>query len=141
MLTRGENWETYLLGFHLWMMETDGASQLVRWIVDRVPTNVSEPSSTRLPASCWLGQNYPNPFNPSTRIRFALPRNSHVTVEVFNILGQRVVTLADCRMNAGEHTITWDGRTNQDQGVASGIYLYRLRADNAVLVKKMVLLK
>ncbi|HUV29672.1 MAG TPA: FlgD immunoglobulin-like domain containing protein [Acidobacteriota bacterium] len=56
-----------------------------------------------------LSQNYPNPFNPSTAIKYVLPQRSHVTIEIFNVLGQRVRTLVDREQSAGAHAITWDG--------------------------------
>ncbi len=89
-----------------------------------------------VPGSFVLNQNYPNPFNPATDISFALPAASHVMLEVFNITGQRVAVLADGVFGAGEHTFTWDG-----SNVASGVYLYRIKTDNEMVTKKMVLMK
>ncbi len=91
---------------------------------------------SELPDSYALYQNYPNPFNPVTAISFSTPAASHVKLEVFNITGQKVVTLVDRQMEAGRHTIQWDG-----SHVASGVYLYRLEAGNFVDTKKMTLLK
>ncbi|UCG61687.1 MAG: T9SS type A sorting domain-containing protein [Candidatus Zixiibacteriota bacterium] len=89
-----------------------------------------------LPAEFSLGQNYPNPFNPTTDISFSLPQATHVKLEVFNIMGQRVSTLVDRQMAAGTHTVTFDGGQ-----VASGTYLYRLQAGDKVETKKMSLVK
>ncbi|UCG61681.1 MAG: S8 family serine peptidase [Candidatus Zixiibacteriota bacterium] len=83
-----------------------------------------------------LHANYPNPFNPSTDIRFNLPYASHVKLEVFNIMGQKVSTLVDEYMLAGPHIVTFNG-DNQ----ASGMYLYRLTTDQSVIAKKMMLVK
>jgi hypothetical protein len=90
----------------------------------------------RLPLTFELHQNYPNPFNPTTEIGFGLPTASWVTLEVFNISGQRVATLVDGQKEAGEHTVLWDAG-----GYASGVYLYRLTADGYVATRKMILLK
>ncbi len=89
-----------------------------------------------LPKSYSLSQNYPNPFNPVTEIKFALPRSVDIRLEVFNVLGQKVATLADGRCDAGEHTVIWNASRQ-----ASGVYLYRLTAGEFVETKKMLLLK
>ena len=89
-----------------------------------------------LPDQLMLEQNRPNPFNPVTTITFGLPQAGHVTLIVYNITGQRIVTLADNRFEAGYHAVDWDASS-----VASGIYLYRLTIDQYSLTKKMVLLK
>jgi hypothetical protein len=89
-----------------------------------------------LPSSYALHQNYPNPFNPRTQISFSLPQASHVTLEIYNVLGQRVATLADGDLEAGHHTVSWDAA-----GLASGVYFYRLTAGQFTDRKKMLLLK
>jgi hypothetical protein len=89
-----------------------------------------------LPMEVELSQNYPNPFNPSTSIRFALPEAMSVRVEVYDVLGRLVTTLASGRFEAGTHTVSWDsGR------LSSGIYLYRLVTPEKAIVKKMTLIK
>jgi chitodextrinase len=94
------------------------------------------------PKSFSLEQNYPNPFNPVTTIRFDLPQQSRVTLQVYNILGQEVVKLIDNELKeAGFYTIQWNGRNKAGVNVASGVYLYRLSADNFIKVRKMILLK
>jgi len=89
-----------------------------------------------VPDDYSLSQNYPNPFNPSTAISFSLPVPASVSLEVFNVLGQRVAVLADGRYDAGKHVITWDA-----SGQSSGMYFYRLQTDKFVETKKMLLLK
>ncbi|MFA6587587.1 MAG: FG-GAP-like repeat-containing protein [Patescibacteria group bacterium] len=89
-----------------------------------------------LPLMFQLNQNYPNPFNPATVIAYTLPSATHVTLEVYNVLGQRVTTLVDEQQTAGEHTATWDANP-----YSSGVYFYRLRAGEATETKKMLLLK
>ena len=94
-----------------------------------------------LPDVFALHANYPNPFNPSTSIQFDLPSPCHVTLDIFNIAGQKVATVADRAYEAGFHTVEWDGRTSGGQQVASGIYLYRIAAGDFVETRKMMLLK
>ena len=89
-----------------------------------------------LPGEFGLEQNYPNPFNPTTEIAFSLPSASHVTLEVFNIAGQRVAVLADGSFESGRHIITWDASQQ-----SSGMYLYRLTYGTSIDTRKMVLLK
>jgi hypothetical protein len=96
----------------------------------------SVPMVRELPKDFVLSQNYPNPFNPSTRIEFGLPSSGHVLLEVYNMLGSKVATLADGIKPVGYHEVTFDGA-----GLASGIYFYRLATDNSVLLRKMVLVK
>jgi len=100
-----------------------------------------------LPGSFALNQNYPNPFNPSTTIEFSI--NSfegglgaqHVTLDVFNVLGQKVRTLIDDILPVGRHNVTWEATTDSGQRVASGIYLYRLTIGSESRSKKMLFLK
>lgn len=93
------------------------------------------------PKEFTLGQNYPNPFNPTTVIRFALPEDAWVKVEVFNILGQKITTLVDEYLTAGVKETGWDGKNSGGTEVASGIYFYRIATDRFTDIKKMVLLK
>ena len=89
-----------------------------------------------LPGEFSLSQNYPNPFNPSTTIRYALPERSHVTLTVFNTLGQQVVTLVGGEVEAGYHEVTFDASE-----FASGVYLYRLTTGDYVQTRKVVVLR
>ncbi len=89
-----------------------------------------------LPTVYALNQNYPNPFNPTTVISFALPKTSDVQLSVYNILGEKVTELVNTKMVAGNHTINFNAGN-----LASGMYIYRIKAGNFVSVKKMMLLK
>ncbi|MFZ5981507.1 MAG: PKD domain-containing protein, partial [Candidatus Zixiibacteriota bacterium] len=89
-----------------------------------------------LPTEFGLGQNYPNPFNPTTAIEFNLPQAAYVTLEVYNVTGQKVAVLVDRYMGAGTHATQWDAGS-----YSSGVYFYRLTAGNYTETKKMVLLK
>ncbi len=88
-----------------------------------------------------LKQNYPNPFNPETKIDFALSKNSHILLEVFNLKGQRINTLIDEYLKEGHHSVVWQGVDNKQNIVSSGIYFYRLTTENKLFHKKMMLLK
>ncbi len=89
-----------------------------------------------LPLVYKLEQNYPNPFNPSTKIEFALPKQSPVELKVFNILGQEVATLVHETLGQGNHIVTFDAKN-----LASGLYFYRITAGTFTSVKKMMLVK
>ncbi|MEE8148881.1 MAG: T9SS type A sorting domain-containing protein, partial [candidate division Zixibacteria bacterium] len=97
--------------------------------------------SVVLPTEVELYQNYPNPFNPSTMIEFYLPEQQYVTLDIYNILGQRVVSLVDRDMDAGFQSVSWSGRDNSGSEVASGIYFYLLKTDDRKISKRMMMLK
>ena len=100
---------------------------------------ITIPVAAKTPAipEVWsLSQNYPNPFNASTVISFGLPLDSHVRLDVYNILGQRVTTLKDEFMSAGNHSVSW-----KDDQIASGVYFYRLQTDEFTQTRKMTLMK
>lgn len=110
------------------------------------PSAVSSSTTTVLPWRFTLEQNHPNPFaaTSQTEIRFSLPVQSNVRVEIFNFLGQRVTLLLDDKLSAGEHRINWNGRSEDGKMAVVGVYFYRLQAKNDITswnaVKKMVVL-
>jgi len=83
-----------------------------------------------------LKQNYPNPFNPTTQIEFALPASGVIQLAVFDILGQEIARLADGYFSAGSHTVTFEASQ-----LPSGTYIYQLRTNQAVVTKKLTLIK
>ena len=103
-------------------------------------TTSLQQNSNGLPSSYTL-QNYPNPFNPSTKVEFELSKGSHAKLEIFNISGQKILTLVDNYFNAGKYFRDWNGKNSQNKSVGSGVYYYRLVADGQVLTKKMILLR
>jgi len=132
---------------YLWsVIATDGQSiaEGTPWSFSTVglSTGVHDKDIATLPQQFALNQNYPNPFNPSTSIHFALPKASSVTIDIFDVLGQRIARIVDQTLPAGYHKTHWSAN------VASGIYFYRLRAiavdqpmSHFVDVKKMILLR
>lgn len=100
-----------------------------------------EPEDEVLPEGFALDQNYPNPFNPNTTISYSLPSATHVTLEIYNVLGQRVRTLVDQSQEAGQHLVDWNSTDQSGNAVASGVYFYRLTTSEQTLSKKMLLLK
>ncbi len=104
-----------------------------QWLAD--PVSAVTPGSA-IANSFELRQNYPNPFNPSTRIEFAIPKQSNVELRVFNVLGQEVATLVNENLAAGSHAVTFDAKN-----LASGLYFYRITAGQFTSVRKMMLVK
>ena len=95
---------------------------------------------TALPQDFALGQNYPNPFNPSTIIPYQLPDATHVRLEVFNLLGQRLATLVDGERPAGAHTAHWDATDAAGRAVGAGVFIYRLTGGGHTVSRRMVLI-
>jgi hypothetical protein len=122
------------------VVDREGAELIRRWIGGMRVTNVAVESRSE-PFSFRLAQNYPNPFNPNTLIRFSLPQSGPVELAVYNVAGQRVVTLVDGIRHAGSHGVLWNGRDDAGDAMASGVYLYRLQAAASVQVKSLVLLR
>jgi len=91
-----------------------------------------------VPGGFSLSQNYPNPFNPVTSINYQLPKQTEVRLQVYNILGELVKTLVDKKQPAGYYRMRWNGKDEYGRSVASGVYLYSLRAGEFVQVRKML---
>ena len=106
-----------------------------------VATDISNESGSELPKEISLSQNYPNPFNLSTTIEFSLPERSEITLNIYNILGQKIRNLAYGYYPAGTHSAAWDGYISGGEIAPTGIYFYRLESKSSVFVKKMLLLK
>ncbi len=104
-------------------------------------TAVLEEYTAALPRAFALAQNYPNPFNSETVIAFELPRSGEVELTVYNLAGQQVAVLAQGHREAGTYALRWDGRDGRGQDLASGVYLYQLRAGTRFESRKLVLLR
>lgn len=107
----------------------------------RAAKGADEVTGVGIPSEFALDQNYPNPFNPTTAIRFSLPENANVKLQIFDMTGRLVKTMVAGQVEAGVHTMTWNATDNAGAPVASGVYLYRIQAGNFVKVNKMTLLK
>jgi hypothetical protein len=100
----------------------------------------------RLPEAASLLQNYPNPFNPWTTIQYSLPVECHVTLRIYNVIGQEVRTLVDGMEPAGSRIVRWDAKTRQGIQASSGVYLIRLVANGGdgrsfLGLRKMMLIR
>ena len=93
------------------------------------------------PEKYILYQNYPNPFNPITSIKYDLPRETPVTIEIYNIIGNKITTLIDKNMDAGSHIVRWNSTDNNGAKIPSGIYFYHIKTNEFIKTKKMILLK
>ena len=109
-------------------------TRYAQWLVDPTVTGVAD--ADLVPTEITLSQNFPNPFTPTTQITFNLPSQTDVTVEVFDILGRSVATLARGVMAIGSHTVDFDASS-----LGSGMYVVRLNAEGVSLSKKMMLVK
>ena len=96
---------------------------------------------SQIPSEFALGQNYPNPFNPITRLDYLLPRRSDVSIRVYNMLGQEIITLLRQEQPYGKYSVTWNGLDKYGKQVASGVYFTELKSRNIRRVTKMLLLK
>lgn len=96
---------------------------------------------TNVPETVTLSGPVPNPFNPHTTISFTVPQADLVDLSVFDLQGQLVTTLLRERVSAGQHDITWNGRDNRGRTVPSGVYFYRLQANDFSETRRMVLVR
>ncbi len=108
--------------------------------VNASPTD-TQFNDDRIPNDYSLVQNYPNPFNSNTTISYTLPSAVKVTIKVYNLAGEEIKTLCNQMQNAGHNSVMWDGTNHSGQTVSSGVYFYRLEADNKIIIKKMTFLK
>ena len=96
---------------------------------------------SQIPSEFSLGQNYPNPFNPITRLDYLLPRRSDVSIRVYNMLGQEIITLLEQEQSYGKYSVLWNGLDKSGKQVASGVYFTELKAGSIRKTRKMLLLK
>ena len=94
------------------------------------PPRLDRASADIPPPVCSLRQNYPNPFNPSTSIEYAVPEPAHVLLAIYNIRGQRIATLVDGNVGAGNHIAMWSGEDDLGRPAAAGLYICRMRTGN-----------
>jgi len=143
---RGSDYKYVLFGFPLTFMNWDNAKTALQQAVMDMGLSLSaddNPNPEPLPTQFTLYQNYPNPFNQGTVIEFYNPHSqpTKASVEVLNILGQRVKLVFDGMAQPGRNRIEWDGRDKAGRPVATGVYLYRFKADEITSSRKMILVK
>jgi len=115
---------------------SSGSTTVQNFTMSNSSVTAVQNSSSNLPTRYQLDNNYPNPFNPSTIIGFTIPMTTHVRLDIYNILGQKVAELVNSTMSAGTYKISFDASK-----LSSGVYLYRLETNNFTSVKKMILSK
>jgi len=109
--------------------------------VENCVSNISTKTYPKLIHSFQLYQNFPNPFNHVTHIKYTLPQDMPVRLKIYDIFGREIKTLADEIQQAGVKSITWDGKDNRGIDLASGIYIYQMKANDVIQSRKMVYLK
>jgi hypothetical protein len=129
-------------------VDATGSDTYDGWMIDDVQVQefvatgvAANESAAPMPGEFALQQNYPNPFNPETHIQYQLSERSHVTIRVYNMMGQLVKTLVDSERPAGFYSVRWDGADSNGQLVSSGIYVYRMESPSFVQTRKMLMLK
>lgn len=106
-----------------------------------IALGIKETDISELPSKFDIEQNHPNPFNPTTEIGFELPKACYALIEVFDITGRKIATPVNQNLSAGRYIARWDGSDMNGSPAPSGVYFYRLKADNYSATKKMILLK
>jgi hypothetical protein len=140
---QGEIWQGGIwVPLNVGFVVADSAGNFYSWAGYKVllryrfnTTDVAH-SGSEIPTQYELTQNYPNPFNPSTTIQYALPQRSHVTLTVFNTLGQQVTQLVNGEFEPGNHEVKFDG-----SNLSSGVYFYRIQAGEFIQTRKLLLLR
>jgi len=130
--------DIYALAFndsdHIFMGTADGLFRA------QLTTNVKE-SVSEMPRAFALTQNHPNPFNSSTTIKYELPQAVEVQLAIWDLTGRRVRTLVQQQQPAGQYEVIWDGRNEQGEAIASGLYNYQLRAGTFTQARRMALVR
>ncbi len=144
------NWNCSIVNIEFELSEVASSNSSNIWVtefalnevqVKNLYKEISLNIASAIPTEYRLAQNYPNPLNMWTIIKYQLPAKTHVKIEVFNLLGQRVRTLVNEEIKAGYHLVNWDGKDDFQTTVASGVYICRFQANRFVSNRKMVVLK
>jgi len=104
-------------------------------------SGLADKNASKIPTVFAVAPNFPNRFNPQTNIRYQLPRNSNVSLTIYDYLGRKVTTLVNGKQAAGYYRVQWNGRTASGGQAASGIYIFRFQADRFNRIQKMILLR
>jgi hypothetical protein len=105
------------------------------------PLKIHKKKGMTIPDKYSLYQNYPNPFNPVTSIDFDIPKSSFVKLVIYNVLGEEISIIVNEKLNAGSYKVDWPVSTWDGTDYPSGVYFYKLIADDFVSVKKMIYIK
>lgn len=134
--------ESVLLRFRF---TSDAANSGPGWFIDDISIvpfySEVQTAQESIPSEFVLYKNYPNPFNASTIIRYALPRNADVQLSIYNTMGQKVTMLVNEPMEAGIHTVTWNGMDSSGNVLPSGLYFYQIQAGDDSAVAKLMMIK
>ncbi|NOY59118.1 MAG: T9SS type A sorting domain-containing protein [Calditrichaeota bacterium] len=114
-------------------------ARIIDWLLQ--PSAVKGHSTFGLPNHFSLSNNYPNPFNPETVIQYTLPTKTHIRLDIYNLLGERVKSLVNGLQTAGSKLVIWDGTDEHGRKVGSGVYVYQIRAGSFRAARKMLLLQ
>ncbi len=139
--TNVSNGGLFALRFYPWYNASSGSTSKYLVLYDVRVYGTTSPATgveneKSVPKVFSLSQNYPNPFNPSTQITFSLDKSETANLTVYNMLGQKVATLINGNLSAGEHTVNFSA-----DNLSSGIYIYQLSSGSRIISKKMMLLK
>ncbi|MGE5805069.1 MAG: FlgD immunoglobulin-like domain containing protein, partial [Ignavibacteria bacterium] len=132
-----ENLNLYLNGS--FSDSNSGSNIFIMKLSQKNNTGINEPLS--ISRSYSLLQNYPNPFNPYTDINFSLPVSSFIKLTINDITGQQIKSLINEEKRSGNYSVKWDGKDDSGRLVSSGVYFYRIQANDFIMVKKMILLR
>ena len=108
--------------------------------ISLAPFSTQSPTSN-IVNSFYLGQNFPNPFNPKTTIKYHIRQFSQVSLKIFNVLGQEIITLVDADKKAGKYEVNWNSLDANGNTVVSGVYIYQLKTEYYNESKKMILMR
>jgi flagellar hook assembly protein FlgD len=128
------------LTFSPWAIQVGAEPHVIPTPID-LPTDIESPGKPFVPSSYSLAQNYPNPFNPETTIIYELPKETTVNITIYNMLGQRVLTVVDDLQRVGRYSAMWNGTDERGLPVSGGVYFYQLKTEDFTKSLKMILLK
>ncbi len=135
----GNDYKTVVINIPLYYMNEDQAKVLICYVLQEKfneLTDVEESVKEVIPSDFVLYQNYPNPFNPSTKIKFALPFKTNLSLNVYNTLGEKVAEIFNGEMEEGYHEMMFSASE-----LSSGIYFYQIKTDGFIKSNKMIHLK
>lgn len=123
-------------------VEVSGLNDFSFWTLADINAPLPVKDEENINPNCFsLSQNYPNPFNPSTTIRYSIAKREYVSLKIYDVIGNEVMTLVNEILEPGNYTQTFNSELNQKQNLTSGIYFYQLRTESFVQTNKMILIK